>query len=176
MDSAIKNTGIISANGGKVILTAKVLNSVFDYAINNTGVIKAKSLVNHNGVVELTATGAPICNIGTGLGNIYINGMLTINLAALTAAANNQTKTYGTTALLTGLTASGLKIGDTVTGMTLINLGAVATVGIIEGGSIEILAPSTELINTGSILSNGGPKLPNGGLIIFRLEQLCSRV
>ena len=34
-ESAIDNSGTISANGGKVLLTAKVLNDVFDYAINN---------------------------------------------------------------------------------------------------------------------------------------------
>jgi filamentous hemagglutinin family protein len=65
MDSAIKNSGTLSANGGKVLLTAKVLNNVFDYAINNSGVIEAKSIVNHNGKVELVAEGAPILNTGT---------------------------------------------------------------------------------------------------------------
>ncbi len=64
LDSAIKNSGIISANGGKVLLTAKVLNNVFDYAINNSGIIEAKSLVERNGVIELVAEGAPIINIG----------------------------------------------------------------------------------------------------------------
>jgi len=64
IDSAIKNSGTIQANGGKVILTAKVLNDVFDYAVNNTGLIQAKSVVNHDGVVELVASGAPIINIG----------------------------------------------------------------------------------------------------------------
>ncbi|MCX5692197.1 MAG: filamentous hemagglutinin N-terminal domain-containing protein [Candidatus Omnitrophica bacterium] len=62
--SAVKNSGTISANGGKVIITAKILNKVFDYAINNIGVIEAKNVVNHNGVIELTAEGAPIINIG----------------------------------------------------------------------------------------------------------------
>ncbi|MCU0652365.1 MAG: hypothetical protein MUC39_05445 [Candidatus Omnitrophica bacterium] len=61
---AIRNSGTISADGGKVILTAKVLNNVFDYSFNNTGVIKACSLTSHNGVVRLEAEGAPAINIG----------------------------------------------------------------------------------------------------------------
>jgi len=65
MGSAIKNSGTIQADGGKVILTAKVLNSVFDYAVNNSGVIQANSLQNNNGVVEITASGAPVINTGT---------------------------------------------------------------------------------------------------------------
>lgn len=62
--SAIKNTGTISTNGGKVILTTKILNDVFDYAINNEGIIEATSLVNSGGTVELVTTGAPVRNIG----------------------------------------------------------------------------------------------------------------
>ncbi|MFH1338947.1 MAG: filamentous hemagglutinin N-terminal domain-containing protein [Candidatus Omnitrophota bacterium] len=64
INSAIKNSGTISANGGKVILTARALNDVFDYAINNSGFIEARSLVNNNGVVELIAEGAPVINTG----------------------------------------------------------------------------------------------------------------
>ncbi|MEI7751437.1 MAG: hypothetical protein WCJ71_05020, partial [Candidatus Omnitrophota bacterium] len=62
MDSAIKNSGTVSANGGTVTLTAKSMNKVFDYAINNTGIIEAKTWVNHDGVIELVAEGAPILN------------------------------------------------------------------------------------------------------------------
>jgi len=89
-DSAVKNTGTITNNGGKVILTAKVLNRVFDYAINNSGVITANNVVSRNGILELTAEGAPILNSGslyagrisisapgtgfTNIGNIIANG------------------------------------------------------------------------------------------------------
>ena len=62
---AVKNSGTISANGGKVILTAKVLNKVFDYAINNTGIIEANDVVNNNGVIEFVAEGAPLINTGS---------------------------------------------------------------------------------------------------------------
>ena len=63
--SAIQNSGTIQANGGKVLLTAKVLNDVFDNAVNNTGVIQATSLQNITGYVEITASGAPVVNTGT---------------------------------------------------------------------------------------------------------------
>ena len=66
IDSAIKNSGTILAEGGKVILTAKILNKIFDYAVNNTGVIQATNLVNNNGVVELVTDGpSPVLNAGT---------------------------------------------------------------------------------------------------------------
>ena len=61
--SAINNAGTIQANGGKVILTAKVLKDVFDYSINNSGIINASAIANHGGVIELTASGGPRLSI-----------------------------------------------------------------------------------------------------------------
>ena len=69
INSAIQNGGTIKANGGKVLLTAKVLNDVFDNAVNNSGVIKAGSIQDHKGVVELVASGAPIVNTGALISN-----------------------------------------------------------------------------------------------------------
>ncbi|GEM_PF-2628266 len=65
--SGIENTedGVISANGGTVTLTAKSLNRVFDYAINNSGIIEAKSLNEVNGEIVLSGEGAPIINTDT---------------------------------------------------------------------------------------------------------------
>ncbi|HQJ15843.1 MAG TPA: filamentous hemagglutinin N-terminal domain-containing protein [Candidatus Omnitrophota bacterium] len=75
MTSAVKNSGSILAEGGKVMLTAKVLNRVFDHAINNTGLVKVTSLVEREGVIELVAEGAPIVNSGTlEADRIYIKG------------------------------------------------------------------------------------------------------
>jgi len=61
---AVNNSGEIKADGGKIILTAKVLNSVFDYAINNSGILEANNLENKDGVIELFAEGAPVINSG----------------------------------------------------------------------------------------------------------------
>ncbi len=64
MAAAVNNSGTITANGGKVILTARVLNDVFDQAINNSGIVEAGRLANSDGVVELVAEGAEIVNSG----------------------------------------------------------------------------------------------------------------
>ena len=78
IDSAIKNSGSILADGAKVTLTAKTLNKVFDYAINNTGIIQANNIVNHDGVIELVAEGAPILNTGTiEAGKVIVNAPAT---------------------------------------------------------------------------------------------------
>lgn len=76
IDSAIKNSGTIIADGGRVTLTAKTLNRVFDYAINNTGIIQAASLVNNDGIIELIAEGAPISSTGRiEAGKVIINAV-----------------------------------------------------------------------------------------------------
>lgn len=56
----ILNSGTITANGGRVILTAKSLQGLFTNLINNEGIIEANSLSNQNGVIELTADGGDI--------------------------------------------------------------------------------------------------------------------
>ncbi|MDD2703508.1 MAG: filamentous hemagglutinin N-terminal domain-containing protein, partial [Candidatus Omnitrophica bacterium] len=64
LDSAIRNNGAITADGGRIIITSAVLNHIFNYAINNTGIIEAQTLVDKNGIIELVAQGAAILTSG----------------------------------------------------------------------------------------------------------------
>ncbi|MCP4653718.1 MAG: filamentous hemagglutinin N-terminal domain-containing protein, partial [Candidatus Omnitrophica bacterium] len=57
-ESAVKNSGTISANGGKVVLTVETLSGVFDNAINNEGIIEANTLNDRKGSIELISNGA----------------------------------------------------------------------------------------------------------------------
>lgn len=54
-DFAIENLGTIEAQGGQVIITAKTLDDVFNHAINNEGVIEAKSFCKNGGTISLSA-------------------------------------------------------------------------------------------------------------------------
>lgn len=51
--TGIINKGTITANGGEVILSAKVAGDLFKTVINNEGVIEAKTVENKNGVIKL---------------------------------------------------------------------------------------------------------------------------
>lgn len=53
--AATNNVGTIVANGGKVILTAEILDNVFMSAVNNDGIIEANSLQLIDGQVLLTS-------------------------------------------------------------------------------------------------------------------------
>ena len=53
MHDAVKNTGTITANGGKVLLTANVVKDVVDNVINTSGIIEANTIGNKNGQIIL---------------------------------------------------------------------------------------------------------------------------
>src|SRR5665647_1661284 len=49
----VQNGGLIRADGGQVLLTAQAAGSLLQSAVNNTGVIQAQTLQNHNGTIKL---------------------------------------------------------------------------------------------------------------------------
>lgn len=93
------------------------------------------------GTYDITASGAT----GTGISNyivVYQPGTLTIDPAALTVIANDQSGTYGQTPSLgtTGFTANGLLNGDTISGVNLstsaTGASGVGTYGITASGAV----------------------------------------
>src|SRR5204863_5410930 len=53
MNASAINAGRIEADGGTVILTARSANALLDTVVNNSGVIRANSLVERNGEIVL---------------------------------------------------------------------------------------------------------------------------
>jgi hypothetical protein len=156
IDSAIKNSGKILAEGGKIVLTAKVLNKIFDYAVNNTGVIQATSLVNNNGVIELIAEGpSPVLNTGTikaGYIKVSVTGSDFINRGSLYAVSAN------------GIAASGnmdikaanllVEAGKKIIADKLINLDVETILEIVYSKDGKMLAASEpEVVNSGEAIS-----------------------
>ena len=159
--------GTLTVNAAALTITAN--NNSKTYGALKTfssTAFAASGLVNGDtitGVTE-TSTGAPaLATVGTfnivpsaATGNrlsnytiTYRPGTLTVNAAALTITANNNSKTYGTlkTFSSTAFAASGLVNGDTITGVTETSTGspASATVGTYK------IVPSAA---TGTGLSN----------------------
>jgi len=73
--SAVVNTGTIQANGedGAVLLTADVLNGVFDNAINNTGVIEAEIITLAANGGDIVLTGAQVSATAENVGHAEVN-------------------------------------------------------------------------------------------------------
>ena len=52
-NALVNNGGLIQADGGQVLLTAQAAGKLLNTVVNNTGVIQAQTLVNHNGSIKL---------------------------------------------------------------------------------------------------------------------------
>ncbi|MDD4909945.1 MAG: filamentous hemagglutinin N-terminal domain-containing protein [Candidatus Omnitrophica bacterium] len=140
-NDAVKNSGTISAAGGIVTLTAKALNDVFDHAINNSGRIEAKSLVERNGEVELVSEGSGIVQ---NTGDIEVSGV--------DEAVNG---------------GSVLMQGERVGQFGKIEAGAVSG----DGGNIELLGNDVVALGSNSVTSANTQISGNGGNIIILGKQ-----
>ena len=65
LEAAISNTGEIYANGGQVLIDARVARDIFSRAVNSEGLIRAGRIDNRGGVVRLVGSGAGVTNTGT---------------------------------------------------------------------------------------------------------------
>src|SRR5688572_19398007 len=66
LNASAINSGRIEADGGNVLLTARSANALLDTVINNSGIIRANSLVERNGEIILDGGGAGVVsNSGT---------------------------------------------------------------------------------------------------------------
>jgi filamentous hemagglutinin family protein len=55
VNALVQNSGMIQADGGKVLLTTQSADGLLQTAVNNTGVIQAQTIDSRNGVIELLA-------------------------------------------------------------------------------------------------------------------------
>src|ERR1019366_5266998 len=53
VNALVRNGGLIQADGGQVLLTAQAAENLLQSAVNNTGVIQAQTVENHNGTIRL---------------------------------------------------------------------------------------------------------------------------
>lgn len=63
--AGVENTGEIVANGGRVLMTAKVANDLVATAVNNAGVVRAVGIEEDGGGIFLRGSGAKVVNSGT---------------------------------------------------------------------------------------------------------------
>jgi len=63
--AAVENSGRIEAAGGQVILTGEVSRNLFDHAVNNSGIVRAKRAEHRAGVIRLFGSGSSVLNTGT---------------------------------------------------------------------------------------------------------------
>ncbi len=94
LKSLVSNEGTLSANGGRVELTAVAARAVVDSVINNTGVIEANSVGSHKGMIVLGAATAKT------KGNTSVKQ--TVKLSGRISAAGKTKGSKGGTVVVTG--------------------------------------------------------------------------
>ncbi|HXX74227.1 MAG TPA: filamentous hemagglutinin N-terminal domain-containing protein, partial [Nitrospiraceae bacterium] len=184
LTSAVSNSGTIQADGGHVILSARASGDVFESVINQSGIIRARSLVNHGGVILLEGSD-PVQNTGAlgwqqHLGEVKNADGRVINTGTLDVSAAEPGAAQGEVTLsgqMVGVAGSILARGaDNANGGNVLATSSketiVATGAVIDTSGVGNSSAGNTVIwsdqNTafrGTILANGGQTGGNGGQI-----------
>src|SRR3990167_5006195 len=175
VDALVQNGGMIQADGGKVLMTARSAGSLVQSVVNNTGVIRAQSLENRNGTIVLSGDMQS--------GTINLGGTLDVS----GSGAGEKGGTITATAQQVGLVGATIKAsGDAGGGTVLLGGGyqgknsAVANaratymsadssisadaISAGDGGTV-VLWGNESTRAYGTITARGGALAGNGGLI-----------
>ncbi|MBO6597620.1 MAG: filamentous hemagglutinin N-terminal domain-containing protein, partial [Pseudomonadales bacterium] len=161
--AAINNTGTIDAEGGAVMLTSSVSKSLFDYAINNEGVVKAKTARLEDGVIKLTGRGSSVLNMGV----LDASAEAGEGDGGSISVSSDQAVMLGSgSAILTdskGGVAGSIDVsGDAI---TVADRASVSASGALGGGEIQLAAGSALAVELGASLAADATVEGDGGLI-----------
>jgi fibronectin-binding autotransporter adhesin len=171
LKSGVTNTGSLLADGGQILVTARVAKGVLDNVIDMRGVAQARSVHQHNGVIILSA----------GSGTVRVAGRLNVS-GRHKHSKGGTIQVLGDNVILTSsanLNASGtlgggnINIGGNEHGIgslqnattTTVEKGAVLNASAIEsgnGGNVIVWSNGTTNYS-GSILAMGGATSGDGG-------------
>jgi len=163
--AGVENTGEIIANGGRVLMTAKVADGLVATAVNNEGVIRATGIAEAEGQIFLRASGGNVVNAGSldasgpNGGRIVVQSSADVEIksgAVITAAG--QGSGDGGTVKLVGTQSL------TVNSGALVDARGGANGGM--GGTIELSA------HEGVLRVDGGIEAGAGGEIIIDPARL----
>ncbi|NMG67052.1 filamentous hemagglutinin N-terminal domain-containing protein [Azoarcus indigens] len=138
--AGVDNAGSILANGGRVIMTAKVAGDLASMVVNNTGLVQAQSTVERDGIVYLVGEGGSVANAGK------------VDVSAQAGAKGGHVDIVAD--------------GDIVHAAgSVIDISGAAT-GNSSAGSVYTWADGTNRFNSGAtIVGKGGAEGGNGGFV-----------
>jgi len=158
------NAGSIITSGGQVYMTAAAASSVVTSAINNTGVIEASSIINHNGDIELSAPGGTVAASGilnasgkTGAGTIALSGKY-----VTTSGSIKDVSTVSGKGGSVGIVAS----DDATVG------GKIDASGVNGGGKVSIKAHKLNIASTAEVMADGVTSGQGGTIAVNGTDQM----
>jgi filamentous hemagglutinin family protein len=176
LKSLVSNTGKLSANGGRVELTAAAARAVVDSVINNKGVIEANSVGTRNGMIVLRAATGASKPAGAPTQTIALSGKI--------SAAGKDKGTKGGTVVVTGenIVLSGASIdasGDAGGGKVLIGgdtggghpSPAAANLELAKLESFVIPTATTVSVDGASVINTSATGQGGGGKVVLWSDQ-----
>jgi len=177
-DALVVNTGVLSADGGSIELSAHAVRGVIDNVINTSGVIAANSVGSRNGVIVLSggdnavaisgAVGAAGVNAGETGGKVVATGH-DVAVASDTVIDTSGRAGGGQIALGSDGTAGGAWAAGSVS----LAAGAVLNADAIDsgdGGSVTLLSDQFTHFD-GDISAVGGANGGDGGFVEVSSHQ-----
>ena len=175
VNALVENGGLIKADGGNVLMTTQAVGSLLSNAVNNTGVVQAQTIENHNGTIKLLG----------GMENGTVNVGRTLDVSGKSAGQTGGSVTA--TAHHVGLFGASIDAsGDAGGGTVLVGGGyqgnnpsvqnasaiymsadsAINVDALTNGkGGTAVLWSNDSTRAYGTIMARGGAQGGNGGLI-----------
>jgi filamentous hemagglutinin family protein len=149
VNALVQNGGLIQADGGQVLLSARAAGGLLQGGVNNSGVIQARSLENRNGAIRLLGDAQS--------GTVQIGGTLDVSGTAAGQAAGSVIATGQHIGLFDGkINAS----GDTGGGTVLIG-------GDFQGKNPSVPNASATYMSTDSTINADAKSNGSGGKIVL---------
>ncbi|WP_306602540.1 filamentous hemagglutinin N-terminal domain-containing protein [Azonexus sp.] len=175
VNALVQNGGLIQADGGQVLLTAQSASGLLQSAVNNTGLIRAQTLENHNGTIRLigdrqtgTVTVSGVLDVsGTGAGQTGGNITLTGHHVGLFGGQLNASGDVGGGSVLLGGDYQGTNPAVPNAAATYMSADAGISADAVtrgNGGKVVLWADDSTRV-AGRITARGGALGGDGGLI-----------
>ncbi|MBF0139937.1 MAG: filamentous hemagglutinin N-terminal domain-containing protein [Magnetococcales bacterium] len=168
LDAAVANSGKISAEGGKVTLSANVAKGIIDHVVNMNGVIEAKGVSTKGGVVELLGNDGSV-SVG---GSVDVSGQKGQKGGRIRLQAGDAKASDGGVANLTGSidASSADDAGGTVdVSARYAYVGGSVTTSGKSGGTVKVKAKA--VLQTAAVRADA-TKGPGGSVEVFGSEGI----
>ena len=175
VNALVQNGGLIQADGGQVLLTAQAAGNLLQSVVNNTGVIQAQTIENHNGTIRLLGdmqsgtvnVGGTLDASGTGAGQTGGSVTATGQHVGLFGGHINASGDAGGGTVLVGGGYQGKNPAVQNASATYMSADSTISADAITNGSggTVVLWSNDSTRAYGSITARGGAQGGDGGLI-----------
>ncbi|BCM24816.1 hypothetical protein ZMTM_10750 [Methyloradius palustris] len=166
--ASVENAGLITADGGKIVMSARSTNELTGMVVNNTGVLRAQSIDERDGAVILSASSGVTKSTGSINTSGKRGGTIQVTNDQGVAAVSGQLAATGTTGAGGSIIVAGKQTGvfaDSTLDVTGATGGQVRVGGDFHGATTAgQVSDNTYVAGSANLLANG--LAGNGGSVV----------